>query len=101
MSNWPMPSQIEPSENGDRGTYGEPCYRHKFTLPKRWVIDGIWYAIQRCRRCDVWKRVAIRIDAAASRLNPLKQTQVIEEYHFEINDLNPPNLPERPTNNET
>lgn len=44
------------------------CF-HRYSLVKRWISDNTLFIIQRCRKCDEWKRRSIRIESAES-LNP-------------------------------
>lgn len=37
------------------------CNHRRPSIIKRWVEDGIFYAIERCRRCDEWDRIEIRL----------------------------------------
>lgn len=62
---------------------------HRYSLVKRWQEGNEWVAIQRCRRCDDWKRVTISL---SKRGAPTKKTERIVESGLEKNvqeDANP------------
>lgn len=49
---------------------------HRWTVIKRWDESGIFYVIQRCRRCDTWKKRGVD---ALSDGKPTVTTEMIDE----------------------
>jgi hypothetical protein len=52
-------------------------FHHGKSIVKRWREDDQFFAIQRCRKCDVWER--IQIDAFQNASVPeIKRTKIHE-----------------------
>jgi hypothetical protein len=45
-----------------------PC-RHRWSALKRWDKDGVFSAIQKCRRCQTWKRTDVAMSKVKDRLD--------------------------------
>lgn len=53
-------------------------HHHGKSIAKRWIENGLWYGIQRCRKCDVWEKV--EIDALNAAVHPtIKRTKIEDE----------------------
>jgi ssDNA-binding Zn-finger/Zn-ribbon topoisomerase 1 len=50
---------------------------HGKSIVKRWTEDGRFYAIQRCRKCDVWER--LEIDALEMAKKPSIKREMIQD----------------------
>lgn len=43
------------------------CY-HRWSIVKRWTVKDEFHAIQKCRRCQRWKRTDLGLDADKGKL---------------------------------
>lgn len=55
-----------------------PLCKHRFSIIKRWQDNGKFYVIQRCRKCDEWKKREIDC-LQADIAHPTMTTKVISE----------------------
>lgn len=51
---------------------------HRWSTLKRWTVDGVFYMIQRCRRCETYVKREIDY-AALQQAKPSLSTWKIEE----------------------
>ena len=63
------------------------CF-HRFSIVMRWIDKGKLMVIQRCRRCDKWRRREVEI-TVTDRINP-----EIKTYPFVDHTLKNPSTDE-------
>ena len=44
------------------------CY-HRWTIVKRWTVKDAFHAIQKCRKCQRWKRTDLTMEAERGKLD--------------------------------
>lgn len=60
-------------------TLGRCCKRPRISILKRWTQFGLLHVIDRCRRCDTWRRRVIDISFKDGRIVPEMVTKVYGE----------------------
>ncbi len=64
--------------------------KHRWSIVKRFEENQVWFAIRRCRWCDKWERIQIKIDAESFTLKPQMFKEQIQMKELR-NKLFPPN----------
>ena len=44
------------------------CY-HRWTIVKRWTVKDSFHAIQKCRKCQRWKRTDLAMESERGKLD--------------------------------
>lgn len=63
------------------------CY-HRWTIIKRWTAKDSFHAIQKCRKCQRWKRTDLALSAETGKLDI---SHAFERSGLENNVSNDPN----------